>query len=114
MQQAELLGHLPWAQESFIMAKKKANSCLSGMQLNEPRRCCCVQCGQQLKTLSSHVFVSGERKDSDSDSDAETGNPRVEAGNSSALNKQTPHTSSLISRGRILCSRTRSSGVNGQ
>lgn len=34
-----------------------------------------VQCGQQLKTgthtLSSHVFVSGERKDSESDSDAD-------------------------------------------
>lgn len=34
-----------------------------------------VQCGQQLKTgthtLSSHVFVSGERKDSESVSDAD-------------------------------------------
>lgn len=34
-----------------------------------------VQCGQQLKTgthtLSSHVFVSGERKDSDSESDSD-------------------------------------------
>lgn len=76
-----------------------------------------VQCGQQLKPGDAHCpamclclekgFGFGCRL-------ATQGTLLADAGNSSALNKQASHTSSLISRGRIRCSRTRSSGVNGQ
>lgn len=74
-----------------------------------------VQCGQQLKTGDTHCpamclcMVKGFGFGFGFEFGCRTQGMLL-AGNSSALNKQTSHTSSLISRGRIRCSRTRSSG----